>query len=174
VKVKGLILILILAMALPLAALAAGTEDPYYRQWASFKVGSSVTLTGTATESQGESSFKQTITLKEVKSNHLVVQISRAEGSKRVNKSKKVDRFVGKKSKLADLGQEEITVAGKRYKCRKYKLTHFYDDGQEMIAFTYWFNPEIPGAAKIFGESMDPKTKHRDTVTQTAVSWQKK
>ena len=86
-KFKGLILILILTLALPLAASAAGTEDPYYLQWASFKVGSSVTLNGTAQDSQGESSFKQTITLKERKGDHLLVQISRMEGSKRVDKS---------------------------------------------------------------------------------------
>ena len=65
-------------------------------------------------------------------------------------------------------------MAGKTYKCHKYKVTHFYDNGKEMISFTYWFNPEIPGAAKIFGESRDPKTKNMDTVSQTAVSWQKK
>ncbi len=173
-KLKGLILILVLTLTLPLAALAAGTEDPYYRQWASFKVGSSVSLTGTATESQGESSFKQTITLKEVKGDHLFLQISRVEGAKSTNKSKKVDRFAGNKSKVADLGQEEITLAGKRYQCRKYKVTYFYDDGQEMMAFTYWFHPDIPGAAKIFAQARDPKSKTTDSVTQTAVSWVKK
>ena len=173
-KLKGLILILVLTLTLPLAALAAGTEDPYYRQWAGFKAGSSVSLTGTAMESRGESSFKQTITLKEVKGDQLVVQISRVEGAKSTNKSKKVDRFIGKKSKLADLGQEEITLAGKKYKCRKYKLTHFYDDGKEMMAFTYWFHPDIPGAAKILGQSRVPNSPTLDTITQTAVSWVKK
>ncbi|MEW6659623.1 MAG: hypothetical protein AB1424_13260 [Thermodesulfobacteriota bacterium] len=174
-KFKGLILILVLTLALSVAALAAGTEDPYYRQWASFKVGSSVSLDGTATSSsEGNSTFKQTITLKGVKSDHLVVQISRVEGLRSTNKSKKVERFIGKKSKLADLGQEEITAAGKKFKCQRYKLTYFFDNGKEMMSFTYWFHPEIPGAAKIFAQAQDPAGKIIDTATQTAVSWQKK
>ncbi|OGP70551.1 MAG: hypothetical protein A2Y80_03570 [Deltaproteobacteria bacterium RBG_13_58_19] len=174
-KFRRLILILVLTLALPWAAVAAGTEDPYYRQWASFKVGSSVTLTGTATSSEsGDSSFKQTITLKEVKSDHLVIHIVRVEGSKRTDKSKKVERFLGKTDKLEDLGQEDITAAGKRFKCHKYKLTYFYDDGKEMISFTYWFHPDIPGAAQILARAKNPAGKTVDTATQTAVSWEKK
>jgi hypothetical protein len=174
-KFKRLILILVLTLALPLAAFAAGTEDPYYRQWAQFKVGSSVSLTGTAASpSQGNSTFNQTITLNEVKSDHLVIQISRVEGSKRTDKSKKVGKFLGKTDKLEDLGQEDITVAGKRFKCHKYKLTYFYDDGKEMISFTYWFHPDIPGAAKILAQAKNPTGNTTDTATQTAVSWQKK
>jgi hypothetical protein len=174
-KFMRLILILVLTLALPLAASEAGTEDPYYRQWASFKVGSSVSLDGTATSSSsGNSSFKQTITLKEVKSDYLMVGISRVEGSKRTDKSKKVERFLGKKDKLEDLGQEDITAAGKKFKCHKYKLTYFDNDGKEMISFTYWFYPDIPGAAKIHAQAKNPAGNTTDTVTQTAVSWQKK
>ena len=173
-KFKRQILLAVLILALPLAAWAGGIEDPYYRQWASFKVGSSVTLAGTAQESQGESNFKQTLTLKEVKGDYLMLAISRMEGSKSTNKPKKVDKYLSKNSKMADLGQEEITVAGKRYKCHRYKLTYFYDNGKEMLAFTYWFHPDIPGFAKVFAQSRDPETNHMDSATQTAVSWVKK
>lgn len=174
-KFNRLILILILTLALPLMAFAAGPEDPYYQQWARFKAGSSVNLSGSSvSSSQGNSSFTQTITLKEVKSDQIVIQISRVEGSKHVDKSKNIDRFIGEKSRLKDLGQEEITVAGKRFKCHKYQLTHFYDDGKEMMSFTYWFHPDIPGAAKILAQAPDPDSKAIDTTTQTAVSWQKK
>ena len=173
-KFNRLILILALTLALPLAAFAAGTEDPYYRQWAQFNVGSGVTLTGTAKEPQGESSFKQTITLKEKKNDYLMIGISRVEGSKRVDKSKKVEKFLGKKDKLENLGQEEITVAGKKFKCQRYKLTYFYDDGKVMMSFTYWFHPDIPGAAQILSQAPNPDGKANTQVTQTAVSWQKK
>lgn len=173
-KFNRLLPVLLLTLAFPLVALAVGTEDPYYKQWAGCKVGSSVTLTGTAMESKGESAFKQTVTLKEVKGDQIVIQISRVEGSKRVDKSKKVDRFIDKKSRLTNLGQEEITVAGKRFKCHKYQLTHFYADGKEMMSFTYWFHPDIPGAAKILAQAQNPASKVIDTITQTAVSWQKK
>jgi hypothetical protein len=172
---KRLILVPVLMLALPLAALAAGTENPYYTQWAQFTVGSNVSYTGSATSvSEGNSTFKQTITLKEVKSNHLMLRIVRVEGSKSVDKSKKVDKFLGKKGKLEDLGEEAITVAGKKFNCDKYKLTHFDKNGKEMISFSYWFHPEIPGAAKIFAQAKDPAGKITDTATQTAVSWQKK
>ena len=92
------------------------------------------------------------------------------EGSKRTNKLKKVNRFIGSKTKLADLGQEEIAVAGRRYLCHRYKLTYFYKNGHEKLAFTYWLNPEIPGFARFFSQARDPKTKEIMTVTQTAVS----
>ena len=174
-KFNRLILILALTLAVPLAALAAGTEDPYYKQWAQFNIGSNVTLTGTASDSsQAASNFKQTITLKEKKNDYLMIGISRVEGSKRTDKSKKVEKFIGKKDKLEDLGQEEITVAGRKFRCHKYKLTYFYDDGKVMMSFTYWFHPDIPGAAQIFAQSPDPAGKSISTATQTAVSWQKK
>jgi hypothetical protein len=174
-KVKRLFPILLFALSIPLVALAVGPEDPYYRQWSQFKVGSSVTLTGTATEDpQGVSSFKQTITLKEVKSDYLMVGISRVEGSKHTDKSKKVTKFLGKTDKLDNLGQEEITIAGKRFKCQRYKLTYFYKNGKEMISFTYWFHPDIPGAAKIFAQAKNQAGKTTGTATQTALSWEKK
>ncbi len=174
-KFNRLLSTLLIVLAFPLVALAVAPEDPYFNNWAQFKVGSSVNLTGTATSStSGDSTFKQTITLKEVKSDYVMIGISRVEGSKQVDKSKKVERFIGEKSRLKDLGQEEITVAGKRFKCHKYKLTHLYDDGKEMISFTYWFHPDIPGAAKILGQASNPDDKTIDTTTQTAVSWQKK
>jgi len=174
-KFKRQVFILVLILALPLVALAAGPEDPYYKQWAQFGVGSSVSSTGTATSvSEDDSTFKQTITLKEVKSDHLVIQINRVEGSKRTDKSKKVMKFIGMNDKVADLGQEDIAVAGKKFKCQKYKLIYFDKAGKETMSFTYWFNPEIPGAAKIFAQAKDPAGKVTDTATQMAVSWQKK
>jgi len=172
-KFNRVLLILLLVLALPVTVSAFASENPYYQQWARFQVGSSVTSTGDAAETEGESSFKQTITLKEVKSDHLLVQISRMEGSKNVNKSKRIDKLLNK-TRIADLGHEEIAVAGKKYNCRKYKLTHLDDAGKEAMSFTYWFHPEIPGAAKIFALAKNPGGKITDTVTQTAVSWQKK
>lgn len=173
-KFNRLPLILLLILAVPLVAWAAGTEDPYYKQWARFKVGSSVSLTGTAEEAQGKSSFRQTITLKEVQSDYLMVGISRVEGAKKTDKSKKVEKFLDSKTKYEDLGQEEITVAGKKFKCQRKKLTYFYDDGKVMMSFEYWFHPDIPGAAKILSQAPDPSGKAGSKVTQTAVSWQKK
>ena len=174
-KFNRLLPILLFVLAFPLVALAVAPEDPYYKNWAQCQVGSSVDLTGTSVSpSEGNSSFKQTITLKEVKTDHLVIHISRVEGSKRTDKSKKIGRFISEKSKLKDLGQEEITLAGKKFKCHKYKLTHVYDDGKEMIVFTYWFHPDIPGAAKILGQASDAAGETIDTTTQTAVRWQKK
>ena len=114
------------------------------------------------------------MTLKEVKSDYLTVGIARVEGAKKVDKSKKVEKFIDSKTKFEDLGQEEITLAGKKFKCQKKKLTYFYENGKVLMSFEYWFHPDIPGPAKILSQAPDPDGKAASKVTQTAVSWQKK
>ena len=164
---------LLLFIILPLLAVAAETEDPYYKQWASFKAGSNVTLLGRAENSSSIASFTQTITLKEIANDHLMVEIARTEEKVApVLKKKKVDRFVHKNDKVEYNGQEEIAVAGKTLTCQVYTLRIMYDSGKEMVAFKYWFNADIPGATKIVATSWY-EGKSQSTM-QTAVKWEKK
>jgi hypothetical protein len=158
-------------------AFAAGPEDPYYKQWSSFKAGSSVTLVGRAEEKTGVEAFTQTITLKELGNDYVVVEIARKEEkSGSLVKSKKVGRFLGNTDTVKYRGQEEIDVAGKKLACQRYTDTYMDDSGKEMMTFDYWFHPDIPGAARIasqssYGANLGIGTS---TVTQTAVSWEKR
>jgi hypothetical protein len=170
-KKAGLIKVslLLLFFFLPMLASAAEIEDPYYKQWASFKIGSNVTLVGRADAASGVSSFTQTITLKEINNNHLVTEIARIEEKVApVNKKKNVDRYIDKADKLEYNGQEEIPVAGKNVLCQVYTLKVIYDSGKEMIVYKYWFNSDIPGFTKVVA------TTGKAMVTQTAVKWEKK
>ena len=160
----------------PIITSAAGPEDPYYRGWATSNVGSSVSLAGTADDSQGHSSFTQTITLKEFGNDHLVIQIARTENGKSLVKTKKVYKFGDATDRIEYLGQEVIVVAGKSFNCERYTLTLFDKSGKEMMKFAYWFHPDIPGAARIVSQSSYGSDSGLVTTkaTQTAVSWDKK
>jgi hypothetical protein len=167
---------LFLIFIIPFIANAAEIEDPYYIQWASFKVGSNTSLAGTADDSTGHSTFTQTITLKELGKDYLTIQISRKENSKSIVKTKKVERFASKTDKVQYLGQEDLVLGGKTFKCQKYTLTIFDNAGKEMMKFDYWFHPYIPGAAKIVSSSNYGADRGLGTssATQAAVSWEKK
>jgi hypothetical protein len=172
-KKTGLITlsILMFVFLVPVFTSAAEPEDPYYKQWASFKTGSNVTLVGRAEDTKGIEAFTQTITLKEIGNDYLMIEISRKmETSGPIVKNKKVDRFISRTDKIEFRGQEEIDVAGKKFKCQKYTLTITDDSGKEMMRFDYWFHPDIPGAARIVAQS----SSGTSTATQTAVSWEKK
>jgi hypothetical protein len=176
-KKTGLItfFILMFVSLVPAFTSAAEPEDPYYKQWVSFKTGSNVTLVGRAEDTTGIEAFTQTITLKEIGNDYLMIEISRKqEKSGPIVKNKKVDRFLSPTDKIEFRGQEEIDVAGKKFKCQKYTLTITDDSGKEMMRFDYWFHPDIPGAARIVAQSSYPPNSGTSTATQTAVSWEKK
>lgn len=160
--------VLLLMLLIPVITNAAGQEDPYYVQWASFKIGSNTSYAGAVEEPTGVSSFTQTITLKEISQDYLKVSIARIENEKTVNKIKNVDRFARATDKVQSLGTEAIMLAGKSFTCQKYVLAIFDKSGKEMIQFVYWFHPDIPGAARIVSSGSGIK------VTQSAVSWEKK
>ena len=170
-KRSGLIkvLVLLLFIFFPILIYAAEIEDPYYKQWASFKIGSNVTLVGRADDASGIASFTQTITLKEIANDHLIIEISRIEEKvSPVAKKKKIDRFVYKTDKLEYNGQEEIPVAGKNALCQVYTLRIMDDSGKETITYKYWFNADIPGFTKVVA------TAGKAQAVQTAVKWEKK
>ena len=58
-KKAGLITLSVLLFIFLIMAIASAAEpeDPYYKQWASFKVGSNVTLVGRAEDKTGIESF---------------------------------------------------------------------------------------------------------------------
>jgi len=159
---------LFLILLIPFIVSAAGSEDPYYVQWASFKIGSNTSYAGSIEESTGVSSFTQTITLKEIGQDSLKVSIARIENEKTVNKLKQVDRFAGAADTVRSLGTEVIVLAGKSFTCQKYVLAIFDKSGKEIFQFAYWFHPDIPGAARIVSSGSGIK------AMQSAVSWEKK
>jgi hypothetical protein len=169
--------IVLMALLIPFWAAAAGIEDPYYKQWSSFKAGSSVTYVGRSVDNTGTESFTQTITLKELGNDRVVIEIVRkSDKAEMVKKSKKVDRFTADTDKIEYRGQEEITVAGKQFTCQRYTSRIMDDKGKEMMKFDYWFHPDIPGAARIAAESSYGVDLGlgKSEATQSAVSWEKK
>jgi len=167
--------LLMFVFLIPEITAAAEPEDPYYTQWVSFMPGSKVTLVGRVEDKAGVSAFSQTIVLKEIRSDYLVIEISRNEEKKEsIAKKKTVSRFLNKTDKTEFRGQEEIDIAGKKLQCQRYTNTVTDDSGKEMMVFDYWFHPDIPGSAKIVGRSSYDPSVGTMTATQTAVSWEKK
>jgi hypothetical protein len=126
-------------------------------------------MVGRVDDAAGSANFTQTLTLKEIYKDYLFLEIARSEEKVApIVKKKRVNRFINNTDKLEYNGQEEIIVAGKNVTCKVYTLRLMDNAGKEMMAFKYWFNPDIPGATKI-----DAKAG-KDQAVQTALKWERK
>lgn len=147
-------------------------ENPEYKRWASFKVGSWVKCR-TEIDNGGNKMalpVETTFTLLEVDDKQVVVEevtvnTLQPKDSPKQEKAKKRTYKAARKAKEGDLkeGDEEIEVAGKKLAC------HWTEVATAAGTVKTWISPEVPGVAR-----MDVALPSKSIQRLTAVAWEKK
>ena len=162
----------LLAAAIGLLVLQ-DSENPDYKRWASFKVGSWVKLR-TEIESGGNKMALPTETtfmLLEVDDKQVVVEevtvntLQPKDSPKQEKARKKTYKATTRKAKDEGLkeGDEEIEVAGKKLACHWTEIPSAGGTGK------VWVSPEVPGVVK-----MDVGLPSKSIQRLTATAWEKK
>jgi hypothetical protein len=162
-------------MLLPIALgllLVQDAENPDYKRWASFKVGSWVKLKSEIEANGNKMALpvETTMTLLELDDKQAVIEevtvnTLQPKDSPKQEKAKKRTYKATRKQKDGELkeGDEEIEVAGKKLACHWTEVT-----GVGGSVKT-WVNPEVPGLVRI-----DIGLPSKSIQRLTATSWEKK
>lgn len=153
--------ILLGLLVLPAASSLAfeDIEHPIYKNWARFKVGTSVTTTATTVGSSQTIETKTTTKLVELTPEKVVLErvvVSNATGTKVENPPQSLEYarkfFLLPGVKKADLGkpqgavaegEQTVKVAGKEYKAKWYDTKGRTEAGETLIRS--WMSDEVPG-----------------------------
>ncbi|HVE38898.1 MAG TPA: hypothetical protein VNM14_03355 [Planctomycetota bacterium] len=152
--------------------LVQDAENPDYKRWASFKVGSWVKFK-TEIEANGNKMalpVETTMTLLELDEKQVVIEemtvnTLQPKDSPKQEKAKKRTYKATRRQKDGDLkeGDEEIEVAGKKLACHWTEVT-----GVGGSVKT-WVTPEVPGFVR-----MDVGLPSKSIQRLNAISWEKK
>jgi hypothetical protein len=147
-------------------------ENPEYKRWASFKVGS-WTKCKSEIENAGNKMalpIETTFTLLEVDDKQVVVEeltrntLQPKDSPKQEKASKKTYKATRGKSKdEAKEGDEEIEVAGKKLAC------HWTEYSGDAGTAKTWTSPEVPGVVK-----MEITLPSKSIQRLIAIAWEKK
>lgn len=147
-------------------------ENPEYKRWASFKVGSWAKLK-TEIENGGNKMalpVETTFTLLEVDDKQVVVEeltvnTLQPKDSPKQEKARKRTYKAAGKSKDGDLkeGDEELEVAGKKLACHWTEIKTAAGGGK------FWVSPEVPGVVK-----MEVVLPSKSVQRLIAIAWEKK
>jgi hypothetical protein len=147
-------------------------ENPDFKRWASFKVGSWVKCR-TEIDNNGNKMalpVETTFTLLEVDDKQVVVEeltvnTLQPKDSPKQEKAKKRTYKATRKAKEGDAkeGDEEIEVAGKKIAC------HWTEIQSPAGTVKTWLSPEVPGVAR-----MDVILASKSIQRLTAIAWEKK
>lgn len=148
----GFVVLAMVAIMASAAPLRAGQVDnPEYKGWASFKVGSSSTLTVKGAGGGGYlrgsgGGTAQLTTLAEVDSDKVLVVTGTPSPT---NKPRPVPATMSD-GVMKQVGEESVTAMGKTFKCKIYETPKFTANaadgsGQKSIQTREWFCDEVPG-----------------------------
>ena len=146
-------------------------ENPEYRRWASFKVGSWVKMKSEI-DNQGnkmELPLETTFTLLEVDDKKVVVEeltvntLLAKDSPKQEKARKRTYPATRKQKEEMKEGDEEIEIAGKKIAC------HWIEAKSSAASGKIWSSPDVPGAVRI---DIGLPTKAIQRLTATA--WEKK
>ncbi len=156
--------------ALALMQVAPALQDPEYKGWATCKPCSWVTCKD---EARGMV-IEMTSTLESVDAQQAILQVitTRTVAGKTMKDPKPFEHKVPAKPeepqpKVVKEGDEQITVAGKKLKCR-WRLLEVVREGQKRTV-KLWLSDEIPGAIAQM-EMIAPN----GTLKRTVIAWEKK
>jgi len=147
-------------------------ENPDYKRWASFKVGSWVKLKSEI-ENGGNKMVlptETTMTLVELDEKQAVVEeltvnTLKPKDDPKQEKAKKRTYKATRKSKDGEVkeGDEELEIAGKKFSC------HWTEVTSAAGAMKTWVSPEVPGVVKI-----EVTLASKSIQRLTATAWEKK
>jgi hypothetical protein len=164
-RLKRPLLAFALAAALPALAMAESIENPSYTYWSKFKVGTSVTLKGTANGKDMTMIEK----LVDVTADKCVVEMTSTIGDKKVPVMKRdvereltdEDAIKTYKEETAHSTTETITTPAGTFTCKEYTVEN--DDVGKMEV---WVSEDVPGGDvksihtfSVMGKEMGGKTE---------------
>lgn len=146
-----------------LVSAASGAENPLFKHWATFHVGSSVTLEGRYeagfSDDAKKGTYWQKLTLIENGDDYVILKSTvRWDSAPAETSTYRLYRQV--KGKLEDLGYDYVTVKGVTMRCHGYRISD--SDGWQQ----FWVHPDIPGPTKTDDAVFFSATK------TTAVNWE--
>ena len=129
-------------------------ENPRYKVWSSFKVGSSETLEGKITMGPNEVTVTMTTTLKELVEDHATLEravTAVVMGHDHTNppQSETVPAKAEKRE-MTELPNEKIEAAGKTFDCKVIETTGNVPMGRpgapaQTVKMKLWVSSEVPG-----------------------------
>jgi hypothetical protein len=152
---------LLALLALPALAAAGGekVESPLYKNWSAFKKGTSVTYKSVTKTPKKEDESTITYKLIELTADKAVVEMQvtrKADGKETKGPAQKLENAryftlppgvkkadFGKPAGVTKQGEEELKIAGKKYKTKWYTAKTRVEAG-DMITRT-WSSSEVPG-----------------------------
>jgi hypothetical protein len=147
--ILAIVPIIVLAAAAPLRA--SQVDNPEYKAWASFKVGSSSTLTVKGAGGGGYvrgsgGSADQATTLVEVDSDKVMVVLGSPSAT---NKPRPVSATMND-GVMKQVGEESVSAMGKTFQCKIYETPKYTGNaadgsGQKSLQTRKWICDDVPG-----------------------------
>ena len=147
-RVIAFVAALLLSASLIHAAEQETVENPAYKVWTKFGIGSSQTSTGEMQAGPNKLTTETKRTLAEKADDHITLDIASSvdvlgqhhdEPAHQVKIPAKAE-----KKDVQDLGTEDVTAAGKTFKCHVYEAKGFFTKNPEAKV-KVWVNEEVPG-----------------------------
>jgi hypothetical protein len=169
--------LMVMSAVLAIGAMVCYAQDmvdnPAYKAWASFKAGAMVKTEMATAAGEMKTQIEQTQTLKEVTADKAVVEVKMTmviAGNKTEMPAKNMDIPAkvekGKVGPKPDAevkeGDEEIEVAGKKFKC-KWTETKM-KQGEMNITSKVWITTEIPGSMAKMESQTEGTVKSQTTM----------
>lgn len=153
-------------------------DNPNYQSWSKFKPGTTVTWTVESNQAGIARTLNATFKLAALTPEKASLEITMSPGEKTtklelVAKVKKEDVNgpetppPGVKGETKLLGVEDVTVAGKTYRCKVSQFTG--ESGGTTFSTKRWWSPEVPGQEVKKEEQFGGVTKVTVTTLLTAV-----
>lgn len=141
-------LFLIVGTVVAAPAAAQDVPNPAYEAWSKFKPGATARIVGSTKTMGMETTVEITTKLVEITPQQATVEVSaviNAGGNKMEQPAERapVAARVKQADSPAPVGEEEVTLDGKKYRCRVYELKRT-EDGTTVVART-WMSDEVPG-----------------------------
>jgi hypothetical protein len=164
-----------LAAVLALLATTQEVDNPQFKYWTGCKPGSWAKMTMTMETAAQKIESELTYKLLELKDGVAVIEItgkSKVGGQEYPIPAQKQDikaKEPSDKVKIEKEGDEEIDVAGKKFKCRWYEFST--KAGEKETKGKTWMSMDIPGGMARTEMTIPVSVK---PIVMTAIEWEKK
>jgi len=143
-----LITIACLVLGAAATARAEMVENPQYKVWSKFGVGSSSTVSGEWTFNNQKMTMSSARKLTEKTDDHVTLEVIDTMdfgGQARTMPARKVNvPAQAEKKDVTEAGSEDVTAAGKTFSCKIYEMKDIASAHPETKV-RFWINPEVPG-----------------------------
>ena len=137
-----------LALSAAATARAEMVENPQYKVWSKFGVGSVSTVSGDWNMNNQKVTMTSTRKLVEKADDHVTLEVSDTMdfgGQSRTMPARKVNvPAQAEKKDVAKTGTEDVTAAGKTFSCTVYEMQDLVSAHPD-VKTKFWINADVPG-----------------------------